>query len=91
MVKFGRHCRAFAENNSELYVVPYDSIRNNLIENVEDKSDPIHRERFEAEWRKCLDLASADFRKSMKVLWKLVFDGIETATAEGGGIHANAE
>lgn len=27
----------------------------------------------------------------MKVLWKLVFDGIETATAEGGGIHANAE
>ena len=93
MVKFGRHCRAFAENNSALYVVPYDSIRNNFIENVEDKSDPIHRERFEAEWRKCLDLASADFRKSMKGLWKLVFDGIKTATstADGGGIHANAE
>eukprot|EP00563_Minutocellus_polymorphus_P005446 CAMPEP_0181026902 /NCGR_PEP_ID=MMETSP1070-20121207/3886_1 /TAXON_ID=265543 /ORGANISM="Minutocellus polymorphus, Strain NH13" /LENGTH=637 /DNA_ID=CAMNT_0023104123 /DNA_START=37 /DNA_END=1947 /DNA_ORIENTATION=- len=84
MVKFGRHCRAFAEN-SPLYVVPYDATRNNLIENVEDKTDPIHRERFEAEWRKCLDLAAADFRKAMVGLWKLVFDGIKTATAEGGG------
>ena len=91
MVKFGRHCRAFAENNSGLYVVPYDSIRNSLIENVEDKSDPIHKQNFEAEWRKCLDLASLDFRKAMKGLWKLVFDGIETATAEGGGTHATAE
>ena len=91
MVKFGRHCRAFAENNSGLYVVPYDSIRNSLIENGEDKSDPIHRQNFEAEWRKCLDLASVDFRKAMIGLWNLVFDGINTATAEGGGSHANAK
>lgn len=83
MVKFGRHCRAFAEG-SPLYVVPYDFIRNNLIENVEDKTNPIHQERFEAEWRKCCDLAATDFRKAMINLWKLVFDAIKTATAEGG-------
>ena len=83
MVKFGRHCRAFAEG-SPLYVVPYDFIRNNLIENVEDKTNPIHQEWFEAEWRKCCDLAATDFRKAMKNLWKLVFDAIKSATAEVG-------
>ena len=58
MVKFGRHCAAFKEGHS-LYVVDYASIRNTTIENVPpaDRNSPDVRNRFEAEWRRSLNVS----------------------------------
>jgi glycerophosphoryl diester phosphodiesterase len=78
MVKFGRHCRAFAEENPKFYVVPYDDIRNKFIENIssdEKENNPIHQQAFTDEWRSCLKLATRDFDERMVSLWALVFQG----------------
>jgi len=78
MVKFGRHCRAFAEENPKFYVVPYDDIRNKFIENIssdEKENNPIHQQAFTGEWRSCLKLATQDFDERMVSLWTLVFQG----------------
>lgn len=79
MVKFGRHCRAFAEENPKFYVVPYDDIRNTFIENIplEERGDthPIHERNFIQEWTACLHRASQDFDRNMVSLWTSVFQG----------------
>ena len=88
MVKFGRHCAAFKEGHP-FYVVDYASVRNTAIENVavEDRNSPVVRERFVAEWRRCLGLAEAGFGEATVEFWRRVFAGIGEQDRRAGRVR----
>ena len=90
MVKFAKHVEAYLDGEhrgSDLYVVPYQRIRDAFIQNSGDIPTRLD---FEAEWRRALKRASDDFGSAVVRLWREVFDAIRSNPESRGAVPDRA-
>lgn len=81
MVKFGRHLQFYLESdelqqsdggNEDPYIVPYTDIRESIGHS---------QHQFVQEWTSSLKLASDDYTRRLKFLWKRIFDDVFSSSS----------
>jgi glycerophosphoryl diester phosphodiesterase len=84
MVKFGGHLEAFIEGDNrgtELYVVPYNTIKGLIFAQQQDDSASSSCTEFLNAWNAALSLAEDDFRLARKELWERIFQTVAAKCA----------